>query len=64
MAKKSQPIGIPLNTEVEIVIRKKATYGEYMQHLDAFRRKGWSAQAYQVGYYSEGTGENLIHKSE
>lgn len=53
-----------MNTEVEIVIRKKATYGEYMQHLDAFRRKGWSAQAYQVGYYSEGTGENLIHKSE
>lgn len=41
-------------TEVEVVMKKKMTVEQYRALIEAARKKGWSIQAYEVGYYNDG----------
>ena len=45
------------STQIEVVLRKEMTYGEYLNIITSTRNKGWNIQAYQTGYYSDGLKE-------
>jgi len=47
------------HTEIEVVMRKKMTFGEYMKMLQSAKSKGWEVQSYQVGFYSNGLKNKL-----
>lgn len=48
MAKKE----LPLDTEIEVVLRKKMTYGDYLK-LRERDQKGWKIDAYQIGFFKK-----------
>ncbi len=45
---------LPDSELVEVVIKKKITYKEYLKIIDQTRQRGWKIQAYQIGRLSEG----------
>ncbi len=47
------------NTEIEVVMKKKMTYREYKQMIENARTKGWTIQAYQIGFYSDGLQQKI-----
>ena len=47
------------NELVEVVIRKKITYKEYLKIIESTKRRGWSIQAYKIGFYSDGLNESV-----
>lgn len=59
MAKKESNRLLPDNTIVEVVMRKKMTISEYEAIKNNSKSKGWNIQAYQEGFYSEGTAEKV-----
>ena len=49
-----KPNLLPDNEIVEVVIKKKIAYKEYLKIIDQTRQRGWKIQAYQLGRLSEG----------
>lgn len=48
---------LPDNEIVEVVIKKKIAYKEYLKIIDQTRQRGWSIKAYQLGMLSNGDTE-------
>lgn len=59
MAKKVKERGLPDDTIIEIVMKKKITIAEYERIKSNSKSKGWDIQGYQIGGYSDGLGKKL-----
>jgi len=49
-----KPSVLPESEIVEVVIKKKIPYKEYLKIIDNTKQRGWKIQAYQVGRFSDG----------
>ncbi len=45
---------LPPTALIEVVVKKQMTFSKYLELREQFLKKGYSCQAYQIGFYEHG----------
>ena len=53
MPNKANRSNFPKDKEVEVIMKKKMQYKDYLMVLESGKRKGWQVDCYQIGFRAE-----------